>query len=400
LENLRRRLIAAAVLPLLLSNTALVYAQNAPPPQYAPPPPPGAPPPPPQDAPAAMPQDGPATPQQLDQMLAPIALYPDQLLTQILMASTYPVQVVEAERWLENPANAAINGDALAATLEPLPWDPSVKALVPFPQVIKMLSDQLDWTQSLGNVFVNQQADVLNRVQFLRQQAQASGHLQTTPQMVVQQQGPAIVIEPANPQLVYVPVYDPGIVYGAWPWPTYRPYYFPGFFVGGGLGLGIGVGIGFTVGFGIIGPLWGWAHPNWGGHSIYVNHVVYNRFGGHGFAGDTWHHVGPVAGGGRFAQHAAFHPGFNGRAGGNLHPVINGPHGGPGQFHPGAGGNHPPGGGHPGGEHPGGVHPGNHAPHGGPVHEAHAQVPHGGAPHPAASHPHPAEHGGEEHHER
>jgi hypothetical protein len=240
---------------------------------------------------------------QLGQILAPVALYPDTLLTNILMASTYPLQVVEAERWLEDPHNAALKGDAIVSALEPMPWDPSVKSIVPFPQIVKQMNDQLDWTQSLGTAVANQQSDVMEQVQLLRHQSESCGKLKSTPQQVVRHDGPAVVIEPANPQVVYVPVYNPAVVYGAWAYPAYPPFYFapaPGFFVGP-----VGIDIGFSVGFGIVGPFWGWGGPVWGTHSIFINGGGFSRisFNHVGFAGSSWHHVGPV---GRVGG-AAFH---------------------------------------------------------------------------------------------
>jgi hypothetical protein len=234
------------------------------------------------------------SPAQIDQMLAPVALYPDTLLTQILMASTYPVQVVEAERWLQNRHNASLHGDALVQALQPLPWDPSVKSLVPFPQVLKMMNDQLDWTQSLGTAFANQQAAVMDRVQALRQRCDANGKLASSAQLHVVHQGPQIILEPAQPDVVYVPVYNPAVVYGPWPYVEYPPFFFapaPGFFVGP-----IGIGIGFSVGFGVVDPLWGWGHLGWGEHNVFINNVAYSRISYNhiGVAGGTWHHAGPV----------------------------------------------------------------------------------------------------------
>src|SRR5580658_4888118 len=241
---------------------------------------------------------------QLDQMLAPIALYPDTLLTDILMASTYPIQIVEAERWLGTPANAALTGDALVAALQPMPWDPSVKSLVPFPQILKELGDQLDWTQTLGTAFVNQQPQVMAEVQVLRQKCEANGKLVTTAQQRVRHDGNAIIIEPASSQVVYVPVYNPTEVYRAWPYAEYPPYYFPpypGFFVGP-----VGIGIGFSVGFGVVGPLWGWGYPVWGAGNVFIDsgrfsQISYNHVG---VVGSTFHHVGPVGGVGAAAFHA------------------------------------------------------------------------------------------------
>ena len=167
--------------------------------------------------------------EELDQMIAPIALYPDSLLTQILMASTYPLEVVQADRWAKQ--NKDMKGDALAKALEAQPWDPSVKSLVNFPQVLAMMSEKLDWTQKLGDAFLAQQKDVMGTVQKLRAKAQAAGNLKTTKEQVVKVEKEVIIIEPANPQVVYVPTYNPTVVYGAWPYPAYppTPYYPPGY---------------------------------------------------------------------------------------------------------------------------------------------------------------------------
>ncbi len=214
---------------------------------------------------------------QLEQMLAPIALYPDQLLAQILMASTYPLEVVEAYRWVSDPNNAALKGDALTAALAQQPWDPSVKSLVPFPQILQMMNDKLDWTQKLGDAFLAQQQDVMNAVQTLRHQAEQAGKLASTPQETVQDTPDGVVIQPAQPDTVYVPVYDPSYVYGPWPYPDYPPYYWPpppGFVVGGFSG-GFGFSIGFGVGF--FGPYWGWGGFDWHSRGIFIDPVAYNR---------------------------------------------------------------------------------------------------------------------------
>ena len=218
--------------------------------------------------------------EQLDQILAPIALYPDQLLAQVLMASTYPLEIVQAERWAKDPNNAKLTGDPLAAALEQQPWDPSVKSLVPFPQILQMMNDKLDWTQKLGDAFLAQQEDVMNSVQRLRKQAQAAGTLNTTEQQVVKTEAQTIVIQPANPQIVYVPTYNPTIVYGAWPYPAYPPYYYPPppLYYPGAAFLS---GMAFAAGVAVVNNLWGWGNCNWGyghGHSninINVNH--YNQ---------------------------------------------------------------------------------------------------------------------------
>ena len=160
--------------------------------------------------------------EELEQILAPIALYPDSLLTQILMASTYPLEIVQADRWAKQ--NKDMKGDALAKALEAQPWDPSVKSLVNFPQVLAMMSEKLDWTQKVGDAFLAQQKDVMGTIQKLRHKAQASGNLKTTKEQVVKVEKEVIIIESASPQVVYVPTYNPTVVYGAWAYPAYPPY--------------------------------------------------------------------------------------------------------------------------------------------------------------------------------
>ncbi|HLJ62982.1 MAG TPA: DUF3300 domain-containing protein, partial [Stellaceae bacterium] len=262
----------------------------------------GAPPPAPQGPPAF-------TPQQLDQLLAPVALYPDPLLTQILAASTYPLEVVEAARWLGDPNNAQLRGDALTAALAAQDWDPSVKSLIPFPQTIQMMNKDLGWMQRVGNAFLAQQADVMDSVQRLRHQAQAAGALASTPQQTVTAAGPAIVIAPANPEIVYVPVYDPRLVYGPWAYPAYPPVYFPpppGYFYTPVVGLGFGIGF---VGVTIFRPFWGWGDFDWRRHDIHLDRDRFfaidrereerfgrdHRDGDRGFdrdhfKGDSWQH--------------------------------------------------------------------------------------------------------------
>ena len=154
--------------------------------------------------------------EQLDQLLAPVALYPDSLLTQILMASTYPLEVVKANNWVKQ--NKELKGDALTAALEKQEWDPSVKSLVNFPQVLQMMSDKVDWTQKLGDAFLAQQKDVLSTVQTLRAKALEAGNLKTTKEqkVVVEKDPQTIIIQQANPEVVYVPEYNPTVVYGVW----------------------------------------------------------------------------------------------------------------------------------------------------------------------------------------
>ena len=205
------------------------------------------------------------TPAQLDQLTAPIALYPDPLLGSILAASTYPLEVVEAARWLEDSAHAALKGEALETALEGQTWDPSVKSLVPFPAVLRLLDSNIEWTEQLGDAFLAQQADVMDAVQRLRQRASAQGMLRSTPQQAVATDQNAITIEPASPDVVYVPYYLPS-VYGPWPWPAYPPYDFeppPDVFIGDAL-------IGFGIGIGIFEPLWGWYGCYWPGHGVVV----------------------------------------------------------------------------------------------------------------------------------
>jgi hypothetical protein len=218
--------------------------------------------------------------EQLDALLAQIALYPDELLTQVLMASTYPLEIVSASRWLAQGSNKALSGDALVQALKAQNWDPSVKSLVPFPQVLEMLNSNLDWTQQLGYAFANQQNDVWNSVQRLRVQAQSAGTLQSTEQQTVAVESGAIVIQPANPQVVYVPVYNPSVVYGSWPYPAYPPAYYP---PPGYVGSALVAGLAFAAGVATVGALWGWCGPrwyggygNWGG-SVNVNVNRYNN---------------------------------------------------------------------------------------------------------------------------
>ncbi|MGD0400394.1 MAG: DUF3300 domain-containing protein [Syntrophobacteraceae bacterium] len=204
-------------------------------------------------------------PEELNQMLAPVALYPDSLLANVLVAATFPLEVVSADRWVKQ--NKDLNGDQLNAALDKMKWDLSVKALVPFPEVLAMMSEKLDWTQTLGEAFLAQQSDVMDTVQKLRGKAQAEGNLKTTQEQKVEVQGQAIVIEPASPTEVYVPTYDPAVVYGAWPYPAYPPYpYYP---YGGAVAAGV---IGFAAGV-AVGAAWnnGWGNWNWGGGSMNAN---------------------------------------------------------------------------------------------------------------------------------
>lgn len=160
---------------------------------------------------------------ELDQMLAPIALYSDPLLSQVLMAATYPVDVIEAARW--SRANPGLQGDDAVRAAQGEDWDPSVKSLLAFPQLLARMDGNLDWTRRLGDAFLGQEPQVMNTVQQLRRRAQAAGNLRSSEQMYVQQQGQNIMLQPAAPQYAYVPYYDPLVVYGPWWWPAYRPVY-------------------------------------------------------------------------------------------------------------------------------------------------------------------------------
>ena len=204
-------------------------------------------------------------PEELDALVAPIALYPDELLSQIFMASTYPLEVVQANRWASQNKN--LKGDALAQALEKQDWDPSVKSLVNFPEVLSKMSDKLDWTQQLGDAFLEQQKEVMDAVQRLRAKAQAAGNLQTTEQQKVIVEEKVIKIEPVSPQVVYVPTYNPTVVYGAWPYPAYPPYpwYPPGYVFGASmLAFGTGVALGAAWGF-------AWGGANWGRGSVDID---------------------------------------------------------------------------------------------------------------------------------
>jgi len=257
-------------LPFLLlvvgSPTSLLRAQNA----SAPPAAPAAAP----AAPAAADASDNLTQEQIDQLVAPIALYPDDLLTQLLMASTYPLEIVQADRWVK--ANKDLKGDALDTALEKQSWDPSVKALVAFPDTLAMMSEKLDITSKLGDAFIAQQKEVMDAIQRLRNKAKDAGNLQSNQQQtVIVNEAPAgaavpqtIVIQPAQPEVVYVPQYNPSVVYGAWPYPAYppAPYYPPGYVAGTAL-LSFGVGV-------AVGAIWNNncnGSANWNGGNVNIN---------------------------------------------------------------------------------------------------------------------------------
>ncbi|WP_321787009.1 DUF3300 domain-containing protein [Paraburkholderia sp. J94] len=238
-------------------------------------------------APAASPSSAPAAsaaeslgpapfkPEELDALVAPIALYPDSLLAQVLMASTYPLEIVHAARWVK--ANPNVKGDDAVKAVQNEPWDTSVKSMVAFPQILEPMNDKIDWTQKLGDAFLAQQKDVFDAVQRLRARAQQSGNLKSNEQQnVIVEQAPAgggqtiVKIEPANPQVIYVPAYDPTVVYGGWGYPAYPPYYwppypayYPGYYPGAGLAFGIGLVA--------AGAIFADCNSCWGGDDININ---------------------------------------------------------------------------------------------------------------------------------
>src|ERR1700722_8947240 len=251
------------------------------------------------------------SPQQLQQLVAPIALYPDGLVAQILAAASYPDQVVEAQTWLEKHKN--LTGDKLAKEVNKQHWDASVKALTQFPAVLANMNQNLAWTSELGDAYVNQQQNVTQAIQTMRQKAQQAGNLKTTPQENVTTQGQTIVIQPASPDVVYVPQYDPWLAYG-YPLGVFPGWYpFPGLFLGGpGIAFGLGFGVGLFAGFG-----WGW--HNWGydwhgggrvvyNHSTYISHSrsIVNR---NNFHSASFNHSSDFRGDGRSS---GFHGGERG----------------------------------------------------------------------------------------
>ena len=207
--------------------------------------------------------------EQLEQLVAPIALHPDALLMQILSASTYPIEVVQAQRWVDR--NPDLEGSELEEALKAQEWDPSVEALCGFPTVLKQMSENLDWTRDLGDAFLGQKAALLDTVQTMRRRALDSGNLKTTPQQKVVRSDATIVIESASPEVIYVPAYSPLVVYGpGWYYPYwYYPYWYYPPPPGGGY---ISFGIGFTWGAAF------WSHCDWHHHSVYVDTVAYRNF--------------------------------------------------------------------------------------------------------------------------
>jgi hypothetical protein len=284
---LRQALSGLCVLLMLLFPGGAILlaqdvAQNAPPPYQGAPPtePPQA-----QHQPAQL-----LSPEQLDNLVAPIALYPDNLLSQVLVASTYPLEVVEASQWLAQ--NRTLQGQQLVDAARQMNWDPSIQALVVFPDVLNRLASDVQWTTALGNAFLAQQADVMSSVQKLRAEARASGKLNSNAQqnVTVQTQDgqSAIDIMPANPQVIYVPQYNPEYIWGPPDYGYYPPLYYPpigygfGFYPGIFLGGFFG-GLGWGLGFGG----WGWG-CNWFGGGILTNGFFFNHYGFHGYGYGGW----------------------------------------------------------------------------------------------------------------
>jgi Protein of unknown function (DUF3300) len=216
-------------------------------------------------------------PEQLEALVAPIALYPDALLANLLAAATYPLEVVEADRWIKENKN--LKGDALKTAVDKKGWDDSIKALTATSSVLDMMNDKLDWTKDLGDAMLAQQADLMDAIQRLREKARSNNKLSTTKQQKVtvkqQENKQVIVIEPTDPNAMYVPYYEPATVYGAWPYADYPPYYFgyPSYIGAGAVAAGIAFGTAWAIGR--WGNYWG-GGCNWGNRNVFVNHRTTN----------------------------------------------------------------------------------------------------------------------------
>src|SRR5258705_6670694 len=218
-------------------------------------------------------EQAPALPSgELDSLVAPIALYPDQLLAQTLAASTYPLEIIQLQQWMDRNKN--LQGKALADAVAKQPWDPSIQSLVEFPDVVQRMAGNIQWTTDLGNAFLAQQSDVMDAVQSMRAKAQGTGNLKTSAQSVVKTEtvpsGKQVIeIQQANPDVVYVPSYDPTVVYGAAPveYPYY-PYTYPGYLPGTALAWGAGIALGAAA-WGAWGGNWG--NCDWNGGNVNIN---------------------------------------------------------------------------------------------------------------------------------
>ncbi|HYJ40715.1 MAG TPA: DUF3300 domain-containing protein [Steroidobacteraceae bacterium] len=254
--------VAAAA---IIAGSAVVSAQTTPPAQPAA-----------TDAPAAS-KTPPFKKEELEALVAPIALYPDALLAQIFMASTYPLEIVEAARW--SKANPSVTGDAVAGAVQKETWDPSVKSLCAFPTVLAQMNEKIDWTQKMGDAFLAQQKEVMQAVQILRGKAKDTGNLKSTKEVTVKEEpapagSPApqtIIIESPDPEVVQVPVYNTSVVYGTWGYPYYPPYsyYPPGYAYGAAFWS-------FTAGVIVGGAIWG--NCNWGGNDVNIDIDRQNNF--------------------------------------------------------------------------------------------------------------------------
>ena len=242
---------------------------------------------------------------QLDSLVAPIALYPDPLLAQALAASTYPLEIIQLQQWLTKHPD--LKGDALAAAVEKEDWDPAVQGLAGLPDVVKRLADDIRWTTDLGNAFLAQQSDVMDAVQRMRRKASDAGNLKTTEQQKITTQvvntKEVIVIQQASPQVIYVPAYNPVVVYGPPIYP-YPPIYYPpvGYYAAGvAIGFGVGVAMGAFWGGGWgYGPRWGYGSVNINVNNRYVNH--YNRYNNYNRYGGNWNHNPAHRGGAPYAD--------------------------------------------------------------------------------------------------
>ena len=278
LLKLTRNLVALMCSAVLVPGDAILLAQSQP---------------------ATSAQAAKIPPDQLDSLVAPIALYPDPLLAQTLAASTYPLEILQLQQWLEKNTN--LKDQALADAVAKQPWDPSVQALAALPEVVKRLANDISWTTDLGNAFLAQQNDVMDAVQRMRQKAQEKGTLKSTEQQKVEtkviESKPVIVIDQANPQVVYVPSYDPVVVWG-YPVYPYPPIYYPpyGYYAAG---VAISFGVGVMMGAFWSGG-WGWG-CGWGGNNIYINNNNnFNRNSniGGGNRNNINRPTNPIAGGG------------------------------------------------------------------------------------------------------
>ena len=276
-----KQLLSAALSVLLIFPAMPSEAAGQ---QAAPPPPAGSP--------QNSGQGAPLSADELQQLVAPIALYPDALVAQILGAATFPDQITQANDWLQQ--NKSLTGSALMQAVDKQSWDPSVKALTQFPSVLDNMVKNLSWTSALGETYHTQAADVMNAVQVLRAKAQAAGNLKSGSQITVVQQSPqTIVIQPTNPQVVYVPQYNPTVVYGA---PVTTPGYSTADVVATGI---LAFGVGIAVGAAINNSCCGWGYSYWncnwhGGAVVYRNNVYYGNAAWHGgFYGSTATAYGP-----------------------------------------------------------------------------------------------------------